>query len=638
MRFGDRSVHRSVHRSDQAQQHRPGHRSGLRPTGGRAPLPAVALCALVCAPLAHAEPQAGDDRSGIDRTIVVTATREPQAAADVLSPLVVIDRETLERSLAPDVADVLRLHAGLEVVRTGGPGQQTALFMRGTDSNHALVLVDGVRVNPGGIGGAALQNIAPELVERIEVVKGPRSTLYGTDAIGGVVNVITRRESGDALQALVGYGRYGTRQAQVSGSLDGDLGQLSLAANSLSSDGFPTFTGDTVDRGYRNHSFAASARTELAGVELGVRGWRAAGNTQYSDFFRTPVDQDFENSAAALEAGGQVGEAWHTRVTLSRITDDQRQRQSPDYAITNRTSVDWQNGVVAGRHALTFGALLTRDHTRAETFGEGYDVRTDANTFYAQDQLAFGANRLLLAAGFTHHDSFGGHATWNAEYGHALGPDTRLTLSAGTAFRAPDATDRFGFGGNPQLDPERSRNLELGLRHRIGAHHVLSLSAFDNRIDDLIQFVTLSFDPFEGRNLNVDRARIRGVEASWDYAVDDWSARVEAIRQDPIDRADGSRLLRRARTSGTLALTRRVGAHEFGVDVLAAGAREDFGFPERVRLGGYALANLSARFTLARQWTLQFRLENALDRRYELASTYNTMRRALMVATRYQFR
>jgi vitamin B12 transporter len=594
---------------------------------------------------AHAETTAASIAP--DRTVVVTATRETQSVDDVLAPVIVIDRDAIERSLATDVADLLRFHAGLDVARNGGPGQATSLFIRGTDSNHATVLVDGVRINPGTIGSAALANVAPELVERIEVVKGPRSTLYGTDAIGGVVNIITRRGTGDTFNALAGVGRYGTRQYQAGGSYGGSLGELSLQVSSVDADGFPTRTTDPTDRGYSNRSFAFGARTDAGPVELAARWWRAAGTSQYSDFFLTPVDQDYVNSSAAVEASGQVTDAWRTRVTLSRAVDDIRQNQEPffgagefDYATTHRNAIDWQNGVTAGRHRLTFGALLQRENTRSLSFGDAFDVDTRQDTFYAQDQIEAGPHRVLLAAGYTDHETFGGHATWNAEYGLRVGRDTLLTAGAGTAFRAPDATDRFGFGGNPRLDPERSRNVELGLRQRIGARHTFALSAFENRIDGLIQFVTLSFAPFRGENRNVDRARIRGLEASWEYSGDDWHARAEAIRQDPIDRADGSRLLRRARESYTLALARTVGRVELGSDLLLAGQRADID-PDTaapVLVGGYLLANVSARVALAKGWSVQARLENAFDRRYALVQGYNTPGRALTVAGRYEFR
>jgi vitamin B12 transporter len=613
--------------------------------GNAAPAATVlgtALAATLAAAAAYAQP-AGTE-AAVDRTVIVTATRVPQPAAEVLAPVVVIDRATIERSLAPDVADLLRFHAGLDFARNGGPGQAASMFIRGTESNHAIVMVDGVRINPGTIGGAALQNVAPELIERIEVVKGPRSVLYGTDAIGGVVNLITRRHAGDSLRALVGYGRYGLRQAQVGGSYEGRLVELTLDVSSLDFDGFPTREGDAGDRGFENRSFSFGARGEAGPVELAARAWRASGTSEYSDFFLAPLDQDYENTSLSVEAAGQVGEAWRTRVLVSRVIDDVQQNQESfpgsgfDYARTRRHALDWQNGVQLGSHLLTFGALLTRETTESLSYGDRFDVDTAADTWYAQDQIEAGPHRLLLAAGYTDHETFGGHATWNVEYGLHVGTDTLLTAAAGTAFRAPDATDRFGFGGNVALEPERSRNFELGLRHRVGARHVFGLQAFDNRIDDLVQFVTVSFEPFVGQNRNVDRARIRGLEASWEYLGDDWRARAEASRQDPEDRADGSRLLRRAEQSYTLALSRRIRGHEFGIDVLAAGDREDVGFPERARLGGYVLANLSARLALTPHWTLQARLENALDRDYELADGYRTMGRAFMLAARYDVR
>ena len=148
-------------------------------------------------------------------------------ADESLSSVIVIDRDQIERSLAADVAELLRFHAGLELGRNGGPGQTTSLFMRGTESNHALVMIDGVEINPGTMGGAALQNISPRLIERIEIVKGPRSSLYGSEAIGGVVNIITRNTEG--IEARAGGGRYETREASLSTGLSTDKTAVSAS-------------------------------------------------------------------------------------------------------------------------------------------------------------------------------------------------------------------------------------------------------------------------------------------------------------------------------------------------------------------------------------------------------------------------
>jgi vitamin B12 transporter len=210
--------------------------------------------------------------------VVVTATRVPMPLEEVLAPVIVIDRATIERSAANDAADLLRFHAGVEVARTGGPGQPTSVFIRGADSNHTLVLIDGVRINPGTIGLPALQNVTPDMVERIEVVKGPRSALWGSDAIGGVVNIVTRRGSRDGWVVEAGYGDYDTRKASVNGGFGmGERASLDFGVAWLDSDGFPTRTGDDTDRGYDNLNANVQWRAAIGAGEVSLRHVRVFG-------------------------------------------------------------------------------------------------------------------------------------------------------------------------------------------------------------------------------------------------------------------------------------------------------------------------------------------------------------------------
>lgn len=570
--------------------------------------------------------------------VVVTATRTETPASKVLASVEVIHGEELLRQPASDLGDALRMVPGVEVARLGGHGQQTSLFLRGTDSNHVLVLVDGVRINPGTIGSASIQNIAPELVERVEIVKGPRSTLYGSDALGGVINVITRRGAADGASVQAGFGRYDTRSASLTTGLGGERAEASFGASWIDSDGFPTRRGDTVDRGYENRSLTASARLAAGAAELALRGWHAEGTSEYSDFFVTPVDQDFVNSALALSASFAPREGFRSRLTTGHATDELDQNQSADFLETRRLTVDWQNDFALSGHRLTAGLLWQDEDAEAESFGLRYGADTRTGQAYFQDQADFGAHRLLLGAAWTDHETFGGHATWNAEYGYAPGERSLVTVAAGTAFRAPDATDRFGFGGNTELKPEESRSWEIGYRRRIGERQSVSVTAFRNEIDELIQFVVLDPDTFEGENRNVDRARIEGLEAAWRYDGERWSARAGATLQDPRDAVTDARLLRRAREHLTLAIARRLRGHEIAADFLYAGERRDIGFPAQIRLPSYWLANLSARIALGRHWTLLARAENLSDEDYELASGFNTMGRSLFVALRHEFR
>ena len=626
-----------------------------------------ALAACVCLCLSGA--RARSSESSVDpndplNDIVVTATRNPQPASQVLEPIILIDRTALEDSLATDVGDVLRFHAGLDIGRSGGPGQPLSLFIRGANSDQSIIMIDGVRINPGTIGGAPLQNLAPELFERIEIVEGPRSSIYGTDAIGGVVNLITRSGGPSGADAMLGYGRYGTGEFAVDGNYTrGDTG-VRAALTGQRSSGFPTIVGDTQDSGYKNLSGTAAASTKIGGVDVGAFYWQSTGTTDYangnynSDFTAftsfTPLSERFSNSALAVHASGDLTDIWHARLTASRIVDDLRQQQADtfnqppvgDFDHTSRDTVDLQNDVkIAGakvNQLVTFGTILTKEQTNSLSFGTPYSIETRTQTYYLQDQLEAGPHRVLLAGGFYHHPAFGNHETWNAEYGYAMTSNTLLIASAGAAFRAPSATDRFGYGGNPNLLPESSRNFELGIKSRLSESQQVTFSAFQNSIDDLIVSVFNPVD-FSALNENIDRARIRGLEASWDLHAYPWSVRAAASLQDPRDLsadAKDSQLLRRTKHSFTLSGSRRIGRGQIGVDLLQSGARQDIGIVsgEGLSDGGYVLAAVFGKLWLTPEWSVAARLDNALNHRYELANGYNTAGRAASIAVRYSFR
>jgi vitamin B12 transporter len=570
--------------------------------------------------------------------VIVTATRTARPAGEVLASADVIAGDSLFRQPAADLGDALRFVPGVEVARLGGPGQQTSVFLRGTESNHVLVLIDGLRINPGTIGTAAIQNVAPEFVERVEVVKGPRSTLYGSDAIGGVINVITR-DARDGASVQAGYGSFDTANASFSAGFGGERAGARIAASREDSAGFPTRAGDSQDRGYENTSFSAAGHADAGPVKLGLRAWHASGTSEYSDFFVTPVDQDFENSALALTGEFAPTADWSSRVMLAHAIDDLEQNQSTDFLDTARDTLDWQNDVaLSGRNTLTAGLLWQDETADALSFGQPYAADTTTTQVYLQDQATVGAQRFLAGIAYTDHETFGGHFTWNAEYGYEIGAGGLLVASAGTAFRAPDATDLYGFGGNPGLEPEESRSYELGYRQALGERQSFSLTAFRNDIDGLIEFVVTDPDTFDGENRNVAEARIDGLEAAWRYDGEAWSASAAATWQDPRDRTTQARLLRRARENYTAAVARRFGRHEVAFDVLYAGERRDFGFPSPVVLPAYWLANLSAKLALAERFTLVLRAENLFDADYELASGFNTMGQGFFGALRYDFR
>ncbi|HYM35005.1 MAG TPA: TonB-dependent receptor, partial [Steroidobacteraceae bacterium] len=241
-------------------------------------------------------------------------------------------------------------------------------------------------------------------------------------------------------------------------------------------------------------------------------------------------------------------------------------------------------------------------------------------------------NVLQTALGYTNYSTFGSHITWNAEYGYKVSDNVQFVAGAGSAFRAPNATDLYGFGGNPNLNPEQSHDYELSLRYKL-ENHSFALSAFQNDVDDLI-----AFDNAASIVRNIAKARIRGYEASYAYTGNDWRVHAEALYQNPRDRLTGQQLLRRAKQSLSTGYSQKLGDLEVGLDVLYSGPRKDFGFPTNVDLRAYVLANMHANYAITEKFALLMQIDNLTNTQYELANGYNTADRSWSLALRYSIR
>ncbi len=562
--------------------------------------------------------------------IIVTATRTEISVDDAIVPVRVITREDIELSLATDFAELLRFEAGIDIGRNGGPGQATSVFLQGTESNHTLVLVDGVRINPGTIGGAAVQHIAPEMIERVEIVKGARSSLFGTDAIGGVINIITRDADESYLDAGAGGGSFSTRSAHLSAGSGTDKGKIGATVGWTDTDGFAPRAESDTRRGYDNLSLNLFGSRRLGASEVSLRYWRADGNVEYLDFFLSPVDQDYENTVMALQIDTPFAEHGNSTLILSNTVDEIRQRQAPDFVESTRLTLDWQYTHAFDNHTLTGGIYAVDENAQSLSFGSGFDEDTDVRAIFVQDQINLGRQRAFAAIRFSDHESFGNETTWNAEYAFDLTGDWTVSAGLGRAFRAPDASDRFGFGGNPDLQPETSSNAQLGLRYSAGTRHRFDIELYRNDLDDLIEFDLATFTL-----VNVDEAEIRGAQVGYEYRGDSFTVRAEVVNQRADNKATGERLLRRAENSATLTYTKNIGEHRIGLSILASGDREDFGGAE---LDGYTLVNLTGQLQLGRRLSLNARIENLFDEDYETAANFRMQELSGFVELRYRWR
>jgi vitamin B12 transporter len=573
--------------------------------------------------------------------MVVTAARVEQPLSDLVADVSILDREAIERSGALAVPDLLARLPGVEFARNGGPGSSGSVFIRGAESRFTAVYLDGVRVDSQSTGGAVWEQIPLSQIDRIEVLRGPAAAVYGSDALAGVIQLFTRKgEAGFSPYAGAGVGSHGTRRLEAGFSGAQGAIDYSLGLSTERSDGYNSrpVAGQNPDRdGHERDSANVRLGLKLDGghrIEATLLGSRL--ESQY-DSGMANDDRNFHR----LQTGGLTWQArwsdlYSTRVQVSE--SHSRYVTRPNYYET-RTELRnflFQNEWRTGGHTAT-AALERREdalHNPATAFVA--DLRRDRS----QDAIALGwgyrAGMHTLQANLRHDDDseFGGKGTGSLAYGMGFAPGWRATASVGTAFRAPTLYQRFSEYGVATLQPESSRNVELGVRYERDGRQ-LGVIAYRNRVRDLITFAGAGpcASAF-GCYANTARAAYEGVTFTGGLRLGDVNLQASLDLQDPRDLDTGRRLARRAREHAALAADWRVGGWLLGSEVLLSGMRYD-NAANTTRLDGYGVVNLSASKALARDWTLQARVDNLGDKDYMLANTYATAGRTFFVSVKW---
>ena len=553
-------------------------------------------------------------------TIIVTATRSSIPTKNATVPVTIIDREQIELSLAKDLSQILRFEAGLDIGRNGGPGQATSLFLRGTESNHTLVLVDGVRINPGTIGGAAFQNINPKIIERIEIVKGARSALYGTDAIGGVINIITKKVNSDFINTSVGFGSYNNKTALFEMGYNNKITEFGVTVNSNKTDGYQIRSDSDIKRGYENLTSNFYIKRNIQDNELTLRHFRTNGKIEYLDFMLSPLDQDFINESLAIEFNSNSDSQINSKILISSIKDDIKQNQSTDYVYSKRNVFDGQVSYDTEYHNIIAGLYVSDEEASSYAWGSGFNEDTRSNAIFLQDSISEGKHRVFIAARYIDHVTFGNEMLWNAEYGFDINDRIAINGSTGHAYRAPDATDRYGYGGNIHLLPEISDDIQLNVEYRIDSNTSYRLELFNTKINNLIEY-----DYYSDKMLNIGKASMRGMQIGYKLNHEKYSIRADYINQRAKNDIDKNDLLRRPKQSITINIARELNQHRLGLSILASEKRKDFG----VILPGYAIVNLTGQFTISQNTTINAQIENLLNKKYETAENYKMQGRSV---------
>jgi vitamin B12 transporter len=604
----------------------------------------LACCLVLPLPHAHAQGHSGAPVRPLD-PVHVTATRTESRVSDTVAEVTVIEREEIERASGRTLTELLARQPGLQFSSNGGLGKASALFIRGLEARHTLLLVDGVRLGSATVGTPSWDNIPLAAIERIEIVRGPLSSVYGSDAVGGVVQVFTRRgqrgSAGD-LQATAGSNEYG----QLAGGLsfgsdrfDGAVGLAHTRNRGFSATNPRARFGvhDPDDDGFRQ-----TAGTLRLGWQL-TRDWRiealaleSQGRTQYDDGPGTDSRADLRNGVQSLIADGAVREGWRTRLSFGRSTDvyDTLATASAFTPLgatrSEQRQLAWENSF-----ATPLGvAIALLERIDQDVSRPGVPYATSARSIDAVGAgLSGDADGHAWQAGLRHdrNSQFGARTTGSLGYGYALTPAWRLGGSYGTSFVAPSFNQLYfpGFG-NPDLQPEEGRHGELSLRWSAGGHTARA-AYVDNRIRGYI--------PSGPQPANVPRTRIDGWVLSYEGRLRGAVLGASYERLDPRNDTEGSasqgRLLpRRARDALRTSVDWSFGAASMGATLVAFSERyEDVA--NQLRLAGFATLDLRADWSFDRAWSLGLRLNNLADKAYETAYGFNQPGREAYLTLRW---
>ncbi|WP_289284364.1 MULTISPECIES: TonB-dependent receptor [unclassified Methylophaga] len=568
-------------------------------------------------------------------SITVTANRMPTENA--LAPTTVITREQIEKLQINDLPTLLSRTPGVDMARNGGLGNSTSLFIRGSNSDHVLVLVDGVKWFSATSGGSALQHFPVQLIDRIEIVRGPRSGVYGSEAIGGVIQIFTRKGQEGEIKPFfsIATGTKNTQTASAGVSGGTKNTKYNLSYSHLSSNGIDVReTTDPDHDGYRNNSLSFNVQHKITNDwQVGTTLLRTQGRAYY-DGSGNPSSKVVEQ-VVGVNTSININDLWLTSFTLSESRDKSQAYADNiagnDFNTRHRT-ISWLNTLTLNeKNKLNVGIDL--DNDRVDGAYDYRETSRDNHAVFASWQGQANIHDWMISARYDDNEAFGDETTGTAEWGMSVTDDIRFVASAGTAFKAPTfnqlyAPDFGWFVGNPDLDAEKSKNYGIALQST-PSWGTWSVNLYKNKVRDLLSFQGNTY-------VNVDEAEIKGIEFDASTQLSGWDVNFNAAILDPEDTDTGNTLARRARQLANINLDHAIN-HQWSVGgSLKLRGKSYDNASNTNRLGGYGLVDLRVAYQFKPEWTVRLTGENMLNKDYQTADTYNSLGRTVMLSLSYQ--
>jgi len=562
--------------------------------------------------------------------VFVTATRTPISKNNVIADTTTISEEEIERAGSSSLTDLLQRQPGIEIYNSGGQGKVSSLHIRGSESDHVVVLIDGLRVNQATSGLTAFENIPLSQIEKIEIVRGASSSLYGAGAIGGVIQIFTKKGvSGFKPYAAIGYGRYDTKTAQAGIRAGNDSTNYAINISSLSTDGFSALkTNNSIfnDKdGYNNLSLSGSINHKFnQDNSIGVNFIKSIGNNKYdkrNDTYFIDRKNKMDTQAISINFNNKITNNWQSDLKIGQSIYNYNDFDGTAWAPNNskQNQLSWLNNI-----SLPLGSLLLMYDFNRETINKslGYDKSERNNSGYMIGYLLNkGDHNLQLNFRFDDNSAYGKFNTGNIGYGYQVNNQWNISALYGTAFRAPNFMDLYyrdssGSYNNPNLKPEESNNIEASLRYQKDVDK-FSATIFQNKIDNFIQLDS-SWIP-----QNTEKAKFEGLTFNGSTFIDHFQLFGNVTFQSVKNDVTNQKLARRSQQYGNVGLNFYSGQWNMGTEINASGSKNDFCDPDEfscpIKIPGYAFVNLVADYKINNDIKLNLRINNLLNKDYALA-------------------
>ena len=585
--------------------------------------------------------------------IIVTATRSAQSSNELATAATVYTREDIERLQVNTLPDLLKNSIGMDITQAGGNyGMQTSVFMRGTNSSHVLVLIDGIKVGSVTTGLTQFEFLPIDQIERVEIIRGPQSSLYGSEAIGGVIQIFTRKGTTEQpkIHIETGGGSYNT--AKATGSIHGSLNNswYSFSASNLSTDGFnaqqPYFGYYEADKdGYQNTAGNARVGHRFNNADIEAFFMRAEGTNQYDSApdWQTGIisnNNRFIEQIFGINANLNISDKWKTSLRLGQSRDDNTQLTATGsyYSAINSTrwNATWLNQfTLTNNHQLTLGTDYRFDEIDGNKSLYTKNSRYDVGGFAQLHSRIFDNHFINASVRFDGNEAFGNYVTgsigWRYKAPFGLSPFANF----GNAFKAPTFNDLYrpDWGGNPYLKPEESNSVEVGITGDY-AFGKVEIRAYHTAIDNLITWYNLPTPPAYGILKNINKAQIDGLEIETSTQLYGFNTKLNLNLLNPHDVTNNSRLARRADKMLSFDIAKSMRQIDLGATVLAQGERFD-NAQNSIKVAGFVTLDLRAVYHFNKNWQLNAKVSNLLDENYQTISTYNSAGRNFFITLHY---